>query len=133
MPTKWGAALLNPNYTIFNVSLQERLQVASYRKLHFIFAFQIPHSILSTGKLSRHSPYPVQLFLMLNKTAAITASRAGAELCCCLIVHGCGCQPSSSPVVANSGNLTWKTDVWAKAKGGCSKDSGREAGNQLSV
>lgn len=59
-------ALLNPNYTAFNVSLEERLQVASYRKLHFIPGFQIPHSILSTGKLSRHSPYPLQLFLVLN-------------------------------------------------------------------
>lgn len=66
VPAKWGVALLNPNYTMFNVSLEERLQVASYRKLLFILGFQIPHSILSTGKLSRHSPYPLQLFLVLN-------------------------------------------------------------------
>lgn len=37
-------------------------------------------------------------------------------MCCSLIVYGCGCKPSSSPVVANTGDMTWKTDVWAKAK-----------------
>lgn len=37
-------------------------------------------------------------------------------MCCSLIVYGCGCEPTSSPVVANAGDMTWKTDVWAKAK-----------------
>jgi len=37
-------------------------------------------------------------------------------LCCSLIVYGCGFKPSSSPVVANAGDKTCKTDVWAKAK-----------------
>ena len=65
VPAKQGAALLNPNYTVFTVLLEERLQVALYRKKRFILSFQIPYSILSAGKLSRHSPYPLQLLLVL--------------------------------------------------------------------
>lgn len=37
-------------------------------------------------------------------------------MCHSLIVYGCGFEPSSSSVVANAGEMTWKTDVWARAK-----------------
>lgn len=43
-------------------------------------------------------------------------SHCWSWVCCSLIVYGCGFEPTSSSAVANTGEMTWKTDVWAKAK-----------------